>query len=181
MSLDLAYLGVLIIAAYQGYKRGLIVGIFSFFAVIIGLAAAVKLSAAVAVRLGAVMDFSEKILPFLSFILVFIAVIFLVRLVAVMIEKIAETMLLGFVNKLGGILMYAALYTIVFSVGLFYLINMNLLPAGMEEDSRTYSFLALIGPRAIELLGTVIPLFSDMFEELKEFFEGFKDNALISS
>ena len=45
MILDLLLIVILIVAIIKGYQRGLIVGIFSFIAVIIGLAAAIKLSA----------------------------------------------------------------------------------------------------------------------------------------
>lgn len=170
MGLDLLYLAILVIAAYQGYKKGFIVGVFSFFAVIIGLAAAIKLSALVAVRLGEVVNFSQKILPAISFIIVFIIVILLVRILAAIIEKIAETLMLGILNKLGGILIYLFLNTIIFSIVLFYLLNLNLLPEGIEEKSMFFPFLAYIGPRAIEILGALIPVFSNMFEILKDFF-----------
>jgi membrane protein required for colicin V production len=44
MLIDLLWLGLLLWAGFKGYKRGLIVGVFSFVAVLVGLIAAVKLS-----------------------------------------------------------------------------------------------------------------------------------------
>ena len=52
MILDLIFAVILILAVFRGYQRGLIVGIFSFIAIIIGLAAAIKLSAVVAGYIG---------------------------------------------------------------------------------------------------------------------------------
>jgi membrane protein required for colicin V production len=45
MILDLVFAVLIILAIIKGYQRGLIVGIFSLIAIIIGLAAAIKLSA----------------------------------------------------------------------------------------------------------------------------------------
>ena len=44
MVIDLILIALLLLAGVKGYKRGLIVGVFSFVAVVVGLAAAVKLS-----------------------------------------------------------------------------------------------------------------------------------------
>ncbi len=52
MFLDLVLVVILILAVIKGYQRGLIVGIFSFIAIIIGLAAAIKLSTVVADYIG---------------------------------------------------------------------------------------------------------------------------------
>ena len=51
MMLDGIFLILLIIAIIKGYSRGLIVALFSFLAIIIGLVAAIKLSAVVAAYL----------------------------------------------------------------------------------------------------------------------------------
>ena len=50
MVIDLIFAILIVFAIIRGYQRGLIVGLFSLVAVIIGLAAALKLSAVVAAR-----------------------------------------------------------------------------------------------------------------------------------
>ena len=52
MIIDLIFAVVIVLAIFKGYQRGLIVGLFSLVAVIIGLAAAMKLSAVVAKYIG---------------------------------------------------------------------------------------------------------------------------------
>ena len=79
--------------------------------------------------------------------------------------------MLGWVNKLGGIVFYVALYTIVFSVLLFYAENMQLLQPETINKSVTYSFVQPWGPKVINGMGAVIPIFKDMFAELEKFFE----------
>jgi membrane protein required for colicin V production len=172
MILDLVFAVVLILAILKGYQRGLIVGLFSLIAVIIGLAAAIKLSAVVAGYIGKAVKVSEEWLPLISFAVVFLVVILLIRLGAKAIESAIEVALLGWVNKLGGIILYVAIYTIVFSVLIFYAEQMKLIQPETIDKSLTYSFVQSWGPKAINAFGSVIPIFKDMFGELEHFFDG---------
>ena len=101
MIIDVAFLIVMIIAVFQGYSKGFIVGIFSFIGFLIGLAAALKLSAIVAHRLEFSADISTKWLPVVSFALVFILVVFLVNIGARILKKAVSMVMLGWVDKIG--------------------------------------------------------------------------------
>ncbi len=172
MLIDIIFAIILVLAVMKGYQRGLIVGLFSLVAIIIGIAAAMKLSAVVAGYIGRAVKVSEEWLPVISFIVVFIIVLLLIRLGAKAIEKTVETVMLGWVNKLGGILLYAVMYTLVFSVLLFYAEQMQLVKPEMINKSVTYSFVQPWGPKTINAFGSVIPIFKDMFGELEQFFDG---------
>lgn len=172
MILDLVFAVILVLAVIKGYQRGLVVGLFSLVAVIIGLAAAMKLSAVVAGYIGDAVKVSDEWLPIISFVLVFILVVILIRLGANAIERTVEVVLLGWLNRLGGILLYAVIYTIVFSVLVFYAVQVDLLQPATIEKSVTYPFIQPWGPKVINGIGSVIPIFKDMFAELEQFFEG---------
>ncbi|HYC28349.1 MAG TPA: CvpA family protein [Chitinophagaceae bacterium] len=172
MIIDLIYAVILVIAIFKGIRRGFIIAIFSVLAFIIGLAAAMKLSTVVAGYLENSTNISSKWLPFLSFLIVFILVVLLVRMVAKMIEKSVEFALLGWVNRLLGIALYIALYTTIFSILLFYAVQMHVIKPETILASRTYNFIEPWGPYAINGLGAVIPWFRDMFRQLEEFFGG---------
>jgi membrane protein required for colicin V production len=172
MIIDLIVLVILVLAIIKGYQRGLIVGLFSFIAVIIGLAAAIKLSAVVAEHLGKSVKVSERWLPLLSFFIVFLVVVLLVRLGAKLVQRSVELAMLGWVNKLGGIVFYLAIYIAVFSVFLFYIEKMNLLKPATISKSETWPYVHPWGPRIIDGLGTIIPFFKNMFAVLEQFFDG---------
>jgi hypothetical protein len=70
----------MILAVIKGLRNGFVVAVFSFLAIIIGLAAAMKLSTAVAGWLKDSTSISAAWLPFLSFALVMVGVVFLIRL-----------------------------------------------------------------------------------------------------
>lgn len=170
MIIDLVYVVLVVIAVFKGYQRGLIVGLFSFLAIIIGLAAAMKLSTVVAEYIDDSVNVSDKWLPVVSFAVVFIIVVLLVRWGANLIEKTAEAVMLGWLNKLGGILLYAAIYTTVFSIIVFYLEQIAIIKPETINKSLTYSFIQPWGPKAINAFATVVPVFKDMFTELENFF-----------
>lgn len=170
MMLDIVFAILIVLAIIKGFQRGLIVGLFSLVAIIVGLAAAMKLSAVVAGYIGRAVNISNEWLPVISFIVVLIIVILLIRWGAIAIEKAVDGVMLGWLNKLGGVLLYAVIYITVFSVLLFYSDQIGLLKHETIEKSITYSLVQPWGPKLINGLGTVIPFFSDMFIELKEFF-----------
>lgn len=176
MLIDLIFAVLIVFAVVKGYQRGLIVGLFSLVAVIIGLAAAMKLSLVMAHYLGKAVNFADEWLPVISFTVVFILVILLIRLGAKAIEKTVELVMMGWLNKLGGIILFTAIYITVFSVLLFYAEQLKLVQADTIDRSITYSLIQPWGPKAIDGFGSILPIFKDMFEELKQFFGGVATN-----
>lgn len=168
--LDIIFAILIIVACVKGYQKGLIIAVFSVVAFIVGLAAALKLSAAVAGWLGTHSGINTKWLPLLSFAIVFFAVVLLVRLGAKAIEKTFQMAMLGWVNRIGGMFFYAVLYILIFSIFLFYAEKMHLLDAAAVQSSQTYPFVQPWGPVVIDGFGKVIPVFKDMFTELETFF-----------
>lgn len=176
MLLDIIFAALIVFAVLKGYQRGLIIGLFSLVAVIIGLAAAMKLSVVMADYLGKAVNISNQWMPVISFAVVFLLVILLIRLGAKAIEKTVEMAMMGWLNKIGGIILFAAIYITVFSVLVFYAEQLKLLQPDTIDKSVTYSFIQPWGPKAINGFGSVVPLFKDMFSALEHFFEGVATN-----
>ncbi len=170
--IDIIFAIIIIIAIVKGYQKGLIIALFSIIALIAGLAAATKLSAIMAMYLQHNTTVASNWLPVISFALVFFLVVFLVHLGGKLIEKTFEMALLGWANRIGGILLYVILYTIIYSVCLFYSEKMNVFEKATIEGSQSYSFVAPLGPKVINGLGKLLPLFKDTFSQLEAFFDG---------
>ena len=170
MLIDLVFAVLLVIAIIKGYQKGLIIALFSIIAFVIGLAAALKLSAVVASYLKDSVNVSAKWLPFVAFIIVFLIVVLLIRLGGKLIEKALQVVLLGWLNRIGGIILYAALYTIIFSTFLFYAEKLQLIQPSVIHASQTYSFIQPWGPVIMDNFGKLIPVFKDMFTGLGDFF-----------
>lgn len=170
MIIDIAFIIIIIIAIFKGLSKGLIVGIFSLLAFIIGLAAALKLSVVVARYLKDSAGSFIKWLPLISFMLVFIVVILLVKLMAKLIQKTMQLAMLGWLDRLGGMILYIGIYTLIFSIFLFYADKLFLIKSSTVQDSKIYQYVAPLGPKVMSSLGNLIPMFKDMFNQLQEFF-----------
>ncbi len=167
--IDLIFLVLILLACYKGYTKGFIVAFFSVLGFVVGLAAALKLSTTVA---SVIQEYTkiDKWLPALSFLLVFICSAFAVRMIGKIIQKTFETAMLGWANKIAGIFLYALLYSIIYSIFLFYAAQLNFIKAESIAASRIYVYIQPLGSKVIEGFAVVIPWFKNMFVSLEEFF-----------
>ena len=159
------------VAVVKGWRNGLVVSAFSFAGLIIGLAAAIKLSAVVAMHLENSFNTSSRWLPLLSFILVLVLVGLLVRWLAKLLEGALKLAMMGWLNRLGGVLLYLILYTTVYSILLFYGAKSHLISAQNVADSKIYPVIASWGPSLIDFIAKFVPFFKNMFTELEDFFQ----------
>ena len=171
MLIDVIAFVLLLVAAFKGLRKGFIVAVFSFLAFFVGLAAALKLSAVTATYLGNTVSVSQRWLPFLAFLLVFLLVVLLVKLGAKLLQGLVQTMMLGWLNRLGGFLFYVLLYFFVYSILLFYATGLRLITPAAIESSTTYNWIEPWAPKLMKVLGTVIPFFKNTFAELLRFFD----------
>jgi membrane protein required for colicin V production len=171
MMIDIIFLFILISAAVSGFRRGIIGAIFSFAAFFIALAAALKLSALVAEYLQKSFDKPAAWWPFVAFALVFLAVSGLISLAARVLDKTLDLVMLGWVNKIGGFLIYAILYTLIFSVVIFYYDQIMHISDATKEESKVYAYIEPWGEWTMQALGKVIPVFKDVFADMEDFFQ----------
>jgi membrane protein required for colicin V production len=171
MFIDIVCLVLLVYAVFKGWRNGLVVAIFSFLAFVIGLAAALKLSTVAAAYIGRHTNISERWLPFLAFAAVFLIVVLLIRLGAKAIEGFLQVAMLGWANRLGGVILYCLLYLFVFSVILFYADQLHLIKPDTMETSVAYPYLHPLGPKIIDAFAYILPWFKNMFAELTQFFQ----------
>ena len=177
MVIDVIVLVLFVMAAFKGYQLGLIAGIFSYLAFLIGLAAAMKLSAVVANSIDEILNVSDRWLPFLAFIVVFLFVVLLVKWSARLLESVFKKVMLGWLNKIGGLAFFVLLYLSVFAIFLFYAYQMHLLPEGVTANSQTYEYVKPLGRFSVDGLGHIIPAFKDLFGQLETFFSTVADKA----
>lgn len=171
MLLDIILLVLLVIAVIKGLRKGLIVALFSVIGLIVGLAAAMKLSVLSAGYIGKAVKISDEWLPFVAFAAVFIVVVLLVRWGASLLQKSLEFAMLGWLNRIGGVLLYVSLYILIFSIFVFYADQMDLIRPETKALSVTYSYIEPWGPRVMDTIGKLIPFFKGMFNDLESFFD----------
>jgi membrane protein required for colicin V production len=169
--IDILFFIFIFIAIVHGWRKGLILALFSMLCGLIGLAAAVKLSAVLATHMKSDLHMTSRWLPVFAFIIVFVFVILIIRWAGRVLEKLIKMVLLEWLNKLGGILLFLVLYLSVYSVILFYGTKTQIISKQMIGNSQFYSLIAPFGPAVIRFITGFIPFGQDMFVALEGFFD----------
>lgn len=167
MAIDIIYLLFLGLFMIRGYNKGFVVALFSFVAIILGVMGALKLSGSVSRLLFR----DSQWAPFVTYMLIFILIVWLVRLGARLIEKSFEAVALGFINKLSGALLYGLIVSFVFSSLLWLLNQMGMIKPESQADSKVYALLEPFAPGLFSLIGKLFPFAQDIFRDLGHFFD----------
>ncbi len=171
MQIDLIVGILAVLAAIWGYRRGLILAVFSFVATILGVLIAFKCSSLVAGWLGERTSLSVRWLPTVSFLLILIGVILLVQLGAKALEGMLELAQLGLLNRLAGSLLYLLLMlaasAILYQVGVWG----GLLNADHGTGSYFATHIQLPVMNGLRQMSQWLPGFKDMFQQLENFFD----------
>lgn len=177
MSVDIASLVILLLFFVRGYMKGLIVAAFSVIAILLGLLVALKLSQSFAAWLLAHDYISTGWAQVVSYVVLFVGVVILVKFIARIIQKAAEGLLLGQINKLLGGLLYAFMGAVVWSSVLWIGERIHLFSAETIASSVTYASLSQLAPWFWEQAGKLLPFVQDTFTKLDHFFDTINQQA----
>ena len=163
--LDFVTAIVIALGFFRGFRKGLVVAVFSFVALLLGVLVALKLSHLVAawlVERGA----GGAWAPMVAYILLFVGVGFLVRLGARAIEGVTKAAMLGLVNRLAGGVLYALIGAVIWSSVLWLAARVGLVSAESKAASTTYAYIEPLAPATFEKAGVVLPFARDVFHDL---------------
>ncbi|HEY4335025.1 MAG TPA: CvpA family protein [Puia sp.] len=176
MAIDILFIIFLLLAIIRGLRHGFIIAVVSTAAWIIGIAAAIKLSAVVAGYGKTHTHLPPRWLPVLAFLLVFLAVVIGLHAIAKLIEKAVDLAMMGWLNKVMGVLLYAFLFITTLSVLLFYAVQVHLISSQTVSASVTYPYISPWGRVTIDEFGKFVPWFEGMFVQLEDFFGRIRDS-----
>ncbi|MBC8321033.1 MAG: CvpA family protein [Bacteroidetes bacterium] len=148
--LDIILIVPLLLFAWGGFKKGLIVEVASLFALVLGLYMAFFFSDFAAEMLNNLFEMEQKYIAVFAFLLTFVVVLFLVLLVGKIVQKFIDILLLGFFNKLAGavfgILKGALLISIVIFVINYFDAGEYIFKNEVREKSIFYEPVESIAP-----------------------------------
>lgn len=170
MIIDILVLLVAIFAIFKGYKKGLIAALFSFAGLIIVMVAGIPLSIQMAKYFGGNTNNTKPWLPIATFLLIAIIIMLLMKWIAALISAAFNWTLLGGINKLAGVCLFAFIYLTIISILVFYAVGLNVISAHVLQTSYTVQYLQWWGNKSIELLSAILPFLQTSFTELKNYF-----------
>lgn len=94
---------LLILSAINGFRKGFIVELASLAALILGIWGAFEFSDITTDFLMENFNLHSKHINIISFVVTFIVIVILVHIVANVVNKLVEAMMLGFINRLAGL------------------------------------------------------------------------------
>ncbi len=151
--------------AYRGFKRGLIFEALMIIGLIIGLYAAFKFSSLVQGLLKNVVSENSAILPFLSFALVFAAVLLVMILFAKFLEGILKIASLNLFNQIAGALLGIFKFGLVVSVVLW---SFKALEPHWDFISSDMKNKSLLYEPVLKTTSFITPALEDIKKEFKE-------------
>lgn len=171
---DIAILGILLVAGYSGYKKGLILELIGIVAFVLAIIGGFKL-----LQLG--MDFLSKMydgfgnfLPFVAFLALFVLILMLVNLLGKFIKGVVHLTPFGLVDNLGGALIGIVKGTLALSILLWVMTSLNFnLPEGLTKNSSLLPIVSGFAGKASDFISSIFPSFKDFIKTLEELFDNF--------
>ncbi|MFM1755339.1 MAG: hypothetical protein RL621_243 [Bacteroidota bacterium] len=157
MWIDILSGTILIIAILQGYRHGLIKAIISFCSLFIGLIVAFQFAGYISNILKEHTKIGSQWLPFIAFLVVLIGVMILLKMITGILQQSAEWLLLGWLNKLLGMVLYALIYGTILSAVLYFMILLGVVEKSSIKDSFSFSYLESWWPYFMKKLSLWIP------------------------
>ncbi len=175
MIIDIIFMISALVFAIRGYSKGIVVALFSLIAILLGTLGALKLSGTVANLLFDNGTKGGRWVPLVSYILVFILIVWLVRAGAKLLQRSFEAIALGWLNRLAGALLYIFLVSFVLSA-VFWLCNrMELISEETKSASYCFKVIEPLAPAVFSSVGKILPFAQNIFHDLSAFFDNVND------
>jgi len=158
----------LIFGAVLGFRKGLLLEIFGVLAFVLAIIGGFKLMETGMVYLSEYFEDFDQLLPFISFLVIFLAIIILVNMLGKLLKKMIDLTLLGGFDKFAGAILGLVKWAIGVSILLWLVNNFGIELPGQEEELVLYPFLTELGPKLIASLDVVLPFAQEMLDSIKE-------------
>lgn len=153
---DIIVIVLLAWSAYRGFSKGIISAAASLIALLIGVWGAIKFSSITAGFLVNYIHVDQKVMSIIAFAVTFILIVVLVHFVAKTVEKLAEAVALGIINKIVGAAFGVLKIAFIISVVLVVLnaanAKLNFLDESFKKESILYEPLAGLAPMVFNYL-----------------------------
>ncbi len=170
MLFDILFIIFIGLGFWQGYKNGIIYSIFSILAWFLGIIAALKFSYMVVNLLHGFVHLGPKSLAIISFILVLLLVLVLMRFLAWGLEQILKAASMDLPNKVFGGVLHSLIGLYVLCVFIWFLNRLDVFPQKQKDTSHVYPYIGNLAPKVVDVTGQAIPYFKDSFQKFDELF-----------
>ncbi len=168
--MDLVFLAILIFGGFRGYKKGIIMEVFSILALVLAVVGAFKLLDWGIVGLTEAFGKPHPFIPFLSFILLFIVIILGVNAIGKMTQKLIRMTVLGWADRSFGVVL--GVFKWMFALSLVLWIFQSFLPdfsLKISEGSEFYPYIMPFSSKVLETLRPLFPFVEDFIDHISHY------------
>lgn len=166
---DVILLFLLGFAGYRWYHRGFLVSLLSILAFLIAIVIAFMFMDWGVNILDGMLDGLNGFLPYLAFILIFIATAIGISFAGKALKRLLDLTLLGSIDNLVGAILGVSLWIFGLSLLIWLTDSVGVeIPDSWTNDSVLYGKIAKIAPAIIEGTSSYIPMIKDLFESITE-------------
>ncbi len=170
MIIDIFFAVIAAWGFYLGFSRGIIKTIFTILSVVFGLIMAVRFGPQVTKLLERTL--SDNPLMFIAgFLLTFVGIMMIIRLLANFLEGALQAVHINFVNQFIGGLVTAAFFTLLLSGLIWFGDKAQLITEQTKEDSSTYVYLERFPQTVWRWGGKLKPIIADFWDHSIEFMD----------
>ncbi len=169
MILDIVFALLVIAGFMKGFNDGVIKSVFTLVSYVIGFFAGLRLSLNLSEFMQQSTNIPSKILPFLSFVIIFVLVLLMIKFFVYLIEKILKGVHLNFVNKIAGGLVWCLIVSMVIGSALWLMEKAEIVSEQNLSGSITYPYVREVGSVTVDNTAQVIPFIKNTISELDEF------------
>ncbi|NTW33552.1 MAG: CvpA family protein [Bacteroidetes bacterium] len=155
---------------YKGFTHGLIIEVSSLLGLVLGVYIGLNFS----FYISDALNLTSQYAPLISFAITFILIVFLIYLLAKLLEKSINVLALGFLNKLSGAFFGLLKIAFIISILLMFINKINIIPQNAKNESLLYPTVSAFAPLIIPKLH-----FEDIRKELDSTFH--KNNGKVTN
>jgi membrane protein required for colicin V production len=163
---DLVIAIILAVGAFLGYKRGFLMELFFLVALVAGVLLGFKLMGWGVEVLAREFNADTKVLPYLSFLIIFVLVLLLVLFIGNRIKNSLDKTFLGKVDAMAGAVLGVVKYAFSISIiiWIFESFKLDRLDS-LAKDSALYPWVAGVAPGVASFFGDFLPFFKETFRQ----------------
>ena len=171
---DIIIVVLLLLGAYSGFKKGLILELIAIIAFVLAIVGGFKLLHVGMEYISKMYDGFGNLLPFVAFLVLFVLILIVVNMIGKILKKVVDWTPLGVLDNLAGALIGIAKWALALSILLWVMSGLNInLPDYLTKNSRVLPLVSGFASQVGDFISTIFPSFDSFIKTLEELFESF--------
>lgn len=178
MTLDIIFVLVAALGFWMGYSRGIIKTVFTVLSFTIGLLAAFKMAPAFTNFLEDLTKNDNPLMFIAGFLLSFIIMMVVLRIIARGLEGILKSANINFINQIIGGAVLGAVAILIYSTMVWFADKSHMIDQKTKDTSITYIYTKEF-PGQMKVVGAQLkPVFTDFWNEALDFMDRMEDMSV---